>query len=60
MCKILTFSEYWPPSSKVEIADFGGGMNCCDVFFGFSIFLSYVEPKPFSAHAGKFYSTAPT
>jgi len=27
-------SLYWPPSSKVEIADFGGGTNIvlCDVF----------------------------
>jgi hypothetical protein len=59
MCKILTFAGYWPPSSKVEIADFGGGMKCCDIFLA-SIFLSYVEPKHFLAHAGKFSSTAPT
>jgi len=59
MCKILTLGGYWPPSSKVEITDFGGGMNCCVAFLA-SIFLLYVEPKLFSAHVGKFSSTAPT
>ena len=46
MCKILTLDGYWPPSLKVEIAEFGGGMNCWDFFLA-SIFLSYVEPKLF-------------
>ncbi len=58
--QVLTLGGYWPPSLKVEITDFGGGMNCCVVFSLASIFLSYVELKPFSAHAGKFSSTAPT
>ena len=30
----------------MEISDYGGVMNCCDVFLA-SIFLSYVEPKLF-------------
>ena len=60
-CDVQNIDLRWilAPSSKVEITDFGGGMNCCDIFLA-SIFLSYVEPKLFSAHAGKFFSTAPT
>ncbi len=42
---MMTLGGYWPPSSKVEIADFGGGRIVLrDVFFA-SIFLAYVEPK---------------
>ena len=34
---------YWPPSSKVEIANFGGGTNCSSwSFIGF-IFLEYLR-----------------
>ena len=39
----MTLGGYWPPSSKVEIADFGGGRIVLhDVFFA-SIFLAYLH-----------------
>ena len=43
----MTLGGYWPPSSKVEIADFGGGTNCASWrFFGF--YFSCVRgTKPF-------------
>ena len=53
---------YWPPSSKVEIANFGGGTNCSSwSFIGF-IFLEYVRGTKtfFRFCAGKFSSAAPT
>ena len=41
----MTLGGYWPPTSKVEITNFGGGQIVLrDVFFA-SIFLVYVEPK---------------
>ncbi len=56
----MTLGGYWPPSSKVEIANFWGGRIVRrDVFFA-SIFLVYVEPKLFFRfRAGKFSSAAP-
>jgi hypothetical protein len=50
----------WPPSSKVEIADYEDGRIVLRDVFLASIFLAYVEPKLFFRfRAGKFSSAAP-
>ncbi len=41
----------WPPSSKVEIADYEDGRIVLHDVFLASIFLAYVEPKLFFAFA---------
>jgi hypothetical protein len=60
----MTLGGYWPPSLKVEIADFWGGRIVCrgrDVFFA-SIFLvcTWNQNFFFRFQAGKFSSAAPT
>ncbi len=65
---MMTLGGYWPPSSKVEIADFGvGRIVLRDVFFASfflayaSIFLAYMEPNLFFCfRVGKFSSAAPS
>ena len=53
----MTLGGYWPPSSKVEIADFGGGF----VTFFHCNFFSIRGTKPFfHFQAGKFSSAAPS
>ncbi len=46
---------YWPPSSKVEIADFSTVLRLYSFvlrdFFLASIFVAYVEPKLFFTFA---------
>ncbi len=60
----MTSGGYWPPSSKVEIADFEGGRIVLprllrDVFFA-SNFLAYVEPNLFfSLSGGKILQCSP-
>jgi hypothetical protein len=55
----MTLGGYWPPSSKVKIADFWGGRIVHrDVFFA-SIFFSVRGTKTFFRfRAGKFSSAA--
>jgi hypothetical protein len=61
----MTLGGYWPPSSKVEIADFWGGRIVRgDVFFAsifFNFFMCTWNQNFFLAFlGGKFSSAAPT
>ena len=68
----MTLGGYWPPSSKVEIADFGGGrivlprgfvcIRLCFVTFFWLLFLlhSVRGTNFFHFRAGKFSCRAPS
>ena len=57
----MTLAGYWPPSSKVEIGDFGDGTNyCLWSYFGFYFFsVRGTKTFFFRFRAGKFSSAAP-